>query len=311
MKNNEIEIVQHSNMNALEIFMVKVGSRVLHGHDDLEIGVLLKGDLNLKVGTEDIRLRENDIYILNSYQFHAFTKAEKENLLMVFQIPSDLYGRIETGLEHVWLKNNVIRSGAVHRDIRSKLISCAMVYFSDAPYKNVLCASQILDVIYTILTGTNISVTPSQTSVSMQINTGRLARITEYVSENYTEKISLKELAESEHLSEYYLSHWIKEMLGMSFQDYLNKFRFEKALRLINRGTNLGVLDIALECGFSGSKYLNNAFNKYLGMGVKKYMASDKSAKPSEAILPVENVQERYSFESSKLLLRNNYSDKH
>ncbi len=283
--------------------MVEVTSRMLHGHDDLEIGLLLKGELNLNLQNDQIRLKANDIYILNSYQFHSFTKTENDNLLMVFQIPSELYGRIETGLDHVWFQNNIIRSGNVHRRIHSLLLSCAELYYSDVPYKNVQCTSIILNILYTILTGTNLSVTPEQTSISMHINTGRLDRITEFIANHYTEKISLSMLAEKEHLSEFYLSHWIREMLGLSFQDYLNHFRFEHALRLINSGSSLGILDIALDSGFSSSRYLNSAFEKYLGMTVKQYMASDKTIKPKPMELPIDNIQERYSFEKCKFEL--------
>ncbi len=303
MNKREIEIVQHSNMRVLEIFMVNVTSRILHGHDDLEIGFMFRGDLNLTLKDDNIRLRENDIYIMNSYQFHALSRTENDNLLMVFQIPSELYGRIESGLNHVWFQNNIIRSGSVHRQIRSLLLSCARLYFSDAKYKNVQCTSIILNVLYTILTGTNLSVIPEQTSISMHLNTGRLNRISEYVSAHYMEKISLSDLAKLEHISEYHLSHWISEMLGLSFQDYLNHYRFEHALRLINSGSDLGVLDIALDSGFSSSRYLNNAFEKYLGMKVREYMASDKTARPKPLDLPVENIQERYSFEKCRFQL--------
>ncbi len=303
MNSSEIEIVQHSNMRVLEIFMVDVKSRMLHGHDDLEIGFLLKGDLNLNLKNDQIHLKENDIYIMNSYQFHALSRRENDNLLMVFQIPSELYGRVEPGLNNVWFQNNIIRSGNVHRRIRALLLSCAKLYFSDLRYKNVQCTSLILNILYTILTGTNLSVTPQQTSISMHLNTARLDRISEYVSTHYTEKITLQQLSEMEHISGFYLSHWIREMTGLSFQDYLNHYRFEHALRLINSGTNLGVLDIALDSGFSSSRYLNNAFLKYLGMTVRQYMASDKSAKPRPLELPMENSQERYSFEKCRFLL--------
>lgn len=43
----ELEIVRHTTMNNLEIFLVEMTERSPHGHDDLEIGLLLEGGMTL------------------------------------------------------------------------------------------------------------------------------------------------------------------------------------------------------------------------------------------------------------------------
>ena len=47
LKKEEFEIVQHTTMNYLEIFLVEMTARSPHGHGDLEIGILLDGSLTL------------------------------------------------------------------------------------------------------------------------------------------------------------------------------------------------------------------------------------------------------------------------
>ena len=39
----EVEIIDHSIMNHLKVFLVDMTSRAPHGHDDMEIGVILDG----------------------------------------------------------------------------------------------------------------------------------------------------------------------------------------------------------------------------------------------------------------------------
>ena len=34
----ELEIIQHTKMNSLELFLIEVTCRNPHGHDDLELG---------------------------------------------------------------------------------------------------------------------------------------------------------------------------------------------------------------------------------------------------------------------------------
>ena len=66
-----------------------------------------------------------------------------------------------------------------------------------------------------------------------KILAGRLNRITDYMYDNYSRKLTLGEIADNEHLSIYYLSHIIKEATGLSFQDLLSYIRVEESEKLL------------------------------------------------------------------------------
>ncbi len=302
----ELEIVRHSKMNYLEILMVELTSRMPHGHDDLEIGILLKGSLELHMENETRHLTAGDIYLINSFQVHAFQRAENDNLVILFQIPSDLYCRIHPRLNLIWFLDNVIRSdcGETYDKIRESLIQCTRLYYNNSDYADVLCTSILLDVIYTLLSKTRTEVRTEQLSAAVHTNTRRLNRITKYISAHYTDRISLQDIATQENITENYLSHLIRDMLGISFQEYLSIFRFEHALRLANSDHPPGILDITLDSGYSSSRYLNSDFRKYLGMSVKEYLSSDRTARPRHKELPSENIQRKYSFEKTQLKLQ-------
>jgi AraC-like DNA-binding protein len=106
-------------------------------------------------------------------------------------------------------------------------------------------------------------------------NMNRLNRIIGYMQENFTNKISLASLAEKEELDLYYLSHFIKKYLGMSFQQYLNKLRLEKAQELI-LSTDKRNIDICFESGFSDYRYLSKAFVIEYGCTPSQYKALHK-----------------------------------
>lgn len=86
--------------------------------------------------------------------------------------------------------------------------------------------------------------------------------ITEYIAEHHQEQISLEEIAEMEQITKYHVSHFIRKMLGISFQEYLNNIRFDHALRLLSQ-TDLNLLDICMESGFSSSRYLNQIKRRF------------------------------------------------
>ena len=53
-------------------------------------------------------------------------------------------------------------------------------------------------------------------------NRERLESIVSYIHQNYDRRIALKEMAEKFHLSYYYLSHFIKDSVGISFKRYVD-----------------------------------------------------------------------------------------
>ena len=74
-------------------------------------------------------------------------------------------------------------------------------------------------------------------------------------------KISLSDIADTENVSVYYLSHFIKKHLGISFREYVNKLRLNKAATLLLT-TNKKKIDICMESGFTDYRYVVKAFSK-------------------------------------------------
>lgn len=87
----------------------------------------------------------------------------------------------------------------------------------------------------------------------------RIESIIEYIDQNYHKKISLQEVADNEYLSVYHTSHFIKNILGISFQEYLNSKRLDKFIELL-MSTDETITQISYESGFPSTKFLNRLF---------------------------------------------------
>ena len=299
----EIEIVRHKNMKQLEVFVIEMTTRSPHGHDDMEIGMLLDGNVTMYTEKEAFSLRTGDIYIINRYQVHSFFSTEGNHIL-AFQINTELFKKIDRNLGYLHLENNIIHSGALYNYLRQSLYQCANYFFSDIPYSNLKCASLMTDMMYEILQNAQHTFVSKKESVNAQNNSLRINRITDYISEHYAEPVTLAQIAETEHISTYHISHFIKEMLGISFQEYLNNIRFEHALQLIER-SDLNILDICLETGFSSSRYLNQMFQKYYGCSAREYMHVPDRPRLASKKIPTETVEKRYSFQQSAFFFHN------
>lgn len=64
----------------------------------------------------------------------------------------------------------------------------------------------------------------------------------------------------------------------MGVNDYINKYRMEKAMVLIKQ-TELSIAEIAEQVGFSTSRYFSTAFKQHTGQTPTQY--KEKNKKPT------------------------------
>lgn len=88
---------------------------------------------------------------------------------------------------------------------------------------------------------------------------GILSHIDREISEHYMEKLSLKYLSEKYYINSAYLGQIFKKQYKMSFKDYLNIYRIEKAAELLKRSDEK-VYSIAEKVGYSTPDYFINKF---------------------------------------------------
>jgi AraC-like DNA-binding protein/ligand-binding sensor protein len=97
-----------------------------------------------------------------------------------------------------------------------------------------------------------------------------LRKAERFIWDNYTRKISLKEIADVSGLSAPYFSTIFKEEMGENLSSYLNRLRVEKAGRLL-LDTDLSLSEIAGDCGFEDQSWFSKIFKSYTGISPGKY----------------------------------------
>lgn len=98
----------------------------------------------------------------------------------------------------------------------------------------------------------------------------QMQAIIDYVAENYKNKISLSDIAKKLGYNYHYLSKKFNKIFSMSFSDFLNLYRLETAIELLNE-TDLTVTEIAIESGFQSIRSFNELFKKHTGTTPVKY----------------------------------------
>lgn len=98
----------------------------------------------------------------------------------------------------------------------------------------------------------------------------RIEKVVQFLDANYARHLSLKEVADREHVSFAHLSRLFKEEVGVSFTRYLANHRFEHGLRDLLT-TNLPVYQIAQRHGFSSTRQFNVLFRQLHGCTPRRF----------------------------------------
>jgi len=89
----------------------------------------------------------------------------------------------------------------------------------------------------------------------------KLLPVLEYIDQNYGRDITLDQISGEFGLNPSYFSRMFKKSVGSGFTEYLNFIRVCKSEKLL-KSTDMSILGIALEVGFSSVSYFNRIFKK-------------------------------------------------
>lgn len=91
------------------------------------------------------------------------------------------------------------------------------------------------------------------------------------IHNNYSTRLVLSDISEKCKASCTYLNVKFKEETGYTFNDYLNRYRIQKAVDLL-RENQYKIYEIAEMVGFSDYKYFIKVFKKYTGSSPARFI---------------------------------------
>lgn len=277
----EFEIVSNPHFRNMHVFLVHMVSRTPHIHRELEIGYVLEGNISLRIGNEIHQLNPTDGYLINPLEAHEFHSDGSDAIILAIQISPRI---MESFLAEVsmmrYAGSAALRKAIEDRDEYNALfglcrkLAASYLQQSDGyEYDCFALTAIILARLNSFMPCGNLS---NEDWRPIRQKMERMMNITDYIDGNFYRKLLLEEIAQKENLTMPYLSHMFKDALGMSFQDYLKKKRFEHARTLII-GTNKSLLEISLESGFSDSRYLIKMFESEFGCTPREYRRRNKN----------------------------------
>ncbi|GIO45144.1 helix-turn-helix domain-containing protein [Paenibacillus apis] len=247
-------------------------SFLAHWHNDVELIYVKKGEIRVGINSENWLLKAGDLAVCSSGDIHYYDGRglESEIILVIFN--PRLIGSPSGWPGDVHLVSPVITNAEEPGGSREKLTAQAAILIermlAEMIEKPKYYDTLLVGLLYE-LGGLILRFAPTEPidpQKNRRLGSGRQAmrEVLDYLEAQSFRPIPLEEAARQAHMSVYHFSRTFKSTTGMSLTAYLNRIRIDKAEELI-RTTELTMLDIALECGFTNVRTFNRAFRQFRG----------------------------------------------
>ncbi|MGP1433014.1 MAG: AraC family transcriptional regulator [Catonella sp.] len=257
----EYEFVRYSRLHHIKAFLNKIQYRNYHTHNAFEILFVLEGEAVLSLQNESVQLTPGKTVLINPYEPHEIQVGKGFMVGLFLQVSRhfcrDYFPYFSSiTFEYQTFDDNIA-------DLKDVIVKTALCYLEAKPLFEIELVSLVSNFLCLLIKHFKYYILDEHNHSIREKRNQRMKRITAYINDHYTESLRLSELAQMEQLTVTHISHLFKDYYGITFQDYLNNLRFEKAMTMI-LSTNLFQMEIALASGFSDAKYLSAIIKKGL-----------------------------------------------
>ena len=281
MQNNCLDIFKDLNLP----FETYLSGEVHHEnviHEEIEIIWVLKGNAVITIEDKAYLLSPQTVMLVYMYRKHAF-QSDSDSIIITYRLKKEYLHQHNLFFEKIPFINRVFSFDELalkYKQVPLLIVEIIKLLVSEERsdlnrYKIIgYYTMYIVDLYRFIITERYLDVK----HINFESYLNRIHTVIEYTYRHYHEKIALETIAEMTEISLYRLSHFIKESLGISYRDFLQNVRFEKALKLL-KNTETSIKDIAIESGFSDHKYLNKLMKERFNMTVLNYRKKLKTCR--------------------------------
>jgi len=103
-----------------------------------------------------------------------------------------------------------------------------------------------------------------------------IMRALQYMEENYSQDIGLKDVSEILGINMCYFCSLFKSHIGASFSQHLTKIRIEKSKNLLT-DTAMPIIDVAFSVGYNNHNYFSVTFKRLVGVTPSIYRKNNSS----------------------------------
>lgn len=217
----------------------------MHFHNNFEFNYVSKGELEVTLDNKNFTLKAGEGLFIFPKQLHMYVR-KNPSRTCVIEFSADMISSFAKKYEGMLPENSIINGISISEDkFRSEN------YFTQKGILYEICG----------ILSDNTTFKQNTYNKDLQF----LHKILTFIDENYMHDCSLQTVAKSLKYSYSYISKKFTQYMNMSYTDYLNRYRIDRALTLLRSDNSLSISRICSECGFDSLCSFNRNFKKYTG----------------------------------------------
>lgn len=267
------------NLGHKRISAYETGSFPWHWHNEIELTLVLAGEMEYRVNDSSYLLKEGEGLFCNANALHTGSMhagADCDYLSLTFH-PRFLYGYegsvIRTKYVESIIESSALSSLQLTGEIpwqREALDSLRRIYglFREKPELYELEVQRLLLGIWAGLYrnyGDEVQRAPVEDAEKIE----RLRALLSFLHGHYAEKVTLEDAARQVNLCKSECCRFFKKQMGISIFEYLLEYRVAQSMNLLKKGYT--VAETSERCGFSTPAYFTKVFHARTGRSPSRY----------------------------------------
>ncbi|MBE7050636.1 MAG: helix-turn-helix domain-containing protein [Ruminococcaceae bacterium] len=239
----------------------------LHSHDEYEIYMYLDGDTHYVVEGRNYSLEPNDIIIIRRGEMHRlYHKSNAPYSRIVLMVNPDFF--VENKCQN-YEKQFLNTSGSIGNKINAATVKSSGLFdaferlrkYSNQfeNYETPVCRALVTEILYII---DNISDFSPDDIPNEQIR-----KAIKYINSNFTNDVSIEDIADYCYVSKYHLCRIFKESTGLTIHEFITRKRIQHIRELRLSGMNL--TNAVLNSGFNNYSNFYRSYVKITGHSPK------------------------------------------
>ncbi len=272
-------------VDGIDIHVCPSACSLPHSHEFLELAYVAAGEARHVLNDVETVVRTGDFFILDYNATHEYETTGKGQLEVINCLFLPEF--IDRSLKECQNFSDVVNSYMLKYNYSTVNISPANYIFHDA-------SGEVLDILRRMLAEYGekragfheilrcqlveiiIRTMRLRTPAAPICNDHLCARIIEYADTHLTEKNILGRVAAEVNFSVPYLSRRFKDMMGVSFSEYLSGMRIEHCCHLL-ANTDRPITEAAQLSGYSDMKFFGALFKKRTGVTPREFKRKAQS----------------------------------
>ena len=246
-----------------------------HWHDEVELISVLRGKMRCNINGEMILISEEEGIFINARQVHDVCSVDKKECEFISVRFHPMLLCSTKGIEKSFVQPVIENPNYPYQILKSDyewqrtiLDALSRVYYMRHEITLELGAQGQFFAIWEQLFLHSGKVPAKRRPSSPQLS--KLKEMISYIAANYKGKVTLEDLRQVGSMGKTNCVKVFQKYLNMTPIQYITMYRLRKGAELLTN-SDLPVVEVAEEVGFSGASYFSEAFRQHMGEMPSEY----------------------------------------